>query len=166
MRPATLLNQATWQYWTGTTWSTEEVRAAEVISPIGGVSQTFSVFSRDGRWYAVSKLDGDLGNKLAVWPATSPTGPFGPPVAVGLIPNTTDPSVLRYMPLAHPEVIQARADSLMVSISRNTEDLALLVKYPLLYRPYFVDITVPPVPTETHLDLGPSATSSHASSTG
>ena len=159
VRPATILDRTTWQFWTGSQWSSSENSATEVIAPAGGVSQTFSVFAQAGRWYAVSKRDGDLGSNLAVWPAASPHGPFGKPVTVGLIPNTTDPSVLRYMPLAHPEVIQAKPNTVVVSVSRNTEDLALLVKYPLLYRPYFVDITLPPVRTETRLDLGPPATS-------
>ena len=159
VRPAMILDRATWRYWTGAAWSTSEKEASEVIAPAGGVSQTFSVFVHAGQWYAVSKLDGDLGSNLAVWPAASPHGPFGKPVTVGLIPNTTDPSVLRYMPLAHPEVIQARPNTVVVSVSRNTEDLALLLKYPLLYRPYFLDIPLPPVPSATRLDLGPPATS-------
>ncbi len=136
---------AAWRYWTGTAWTDDPSFATEVIAPVGGVSQTFSVFHRGSTWYALSKRDGYLGTDLALWPASQPWGPFGDPVTVGLIPNSADDrTILRYMPLAHPELIAASPDSIIVSVSRNSEDLALLKQFPTLYRPYFIDVTIPP----------------------
>ena len=141
-----------WEYWTGRDWSSRPGDAAEVISAVGGVSQTFSVFLDGDTWYAVSKLDGDLGTDLAFWPAEHPWGPFEAPVSVGRIPNVEEPSILRYMPLAHPEVLQASERSVVVSVSRNSADPQLLVDVPSLYRPFFVDIALPPEPSDALLD--------------
>jgi len=148
-------DRRSWSYWDGTGWSDDESRAREVIGAVGGVSQTFSVFERSGRWYALSKRDGHLGDELAVWPAPSPWGPFGDPVTVGTIPNSPDQrTLLRYLPLAHPEVLQAGPATVVVSISRNTEDVRRLVRNPRDYRPYFVDVEIPPQPSRSPL-MGP-----------
>jgi hypothetical protein len=50
--------------------------------------------------------------------------------------------VLQYAPLAHPEVALA-SGKLLVSISRNTTDLARLVRDPHIGRPVFVEIAMP-----------------------
>lgn len=150
--PVHLEDVSSWEYWTGNTWSTSAEDAAEVIPAVGGVSQTFSVFGVEGRWYALSKLDGDLGTDLAVWTAPKPWGPFGAPVSVGRIPNDVRPSVLRYMPLAHPQAKQTSPQHMMVSVSRNSLDPLVLANSPGLYRPFFIDIGIPPKPSRRLLD--------------
>lgn len=148
---------AAWRYWTGTAWTDDEASATEVIDAVGGVSQTFSVFHRGSSWYALSKRDGYLGNALALWPASEPWGTFGDPVIVGLIPNSADErTILRYMPLAHPELISTSPDAVIVSVSRNSEDFDLLKRFPTLYRPYFVEVPIPPAPSDQALN-GPEA---------
>ncbi|MGI9196663.1 MAG: hypothetical protein ACR2KE_04300 [Candidatus Nanopelagicales bacterium] len=142
---------AAWEYWSGSAWTSNPADAAEVIPAEGGVSQTFSVFVRDGTWFALSKRDGDLGTDLAVWSAAHPWGAFSDPVTVGRIPNEDSPSLLRYMPLAHPE---ASVDSsVLVSVCRNSLDPRRLVETPSLYRPFFVEIPLPP--TSSHAPLDP-----------
>lgn len=150
--PTDLVDPGSWEYWTGGEWSTSPDAAAPVIAAEGGVSQTFSVIARDGQWYAISKRDGDLGTDLAVWSASSPWGPFSAPVSVGRIPNDTDPSILRYMPLAHPDARQSGPGRMLVSVSRNSLDPLVLANFPRLYRPFFVDIELPPQPSERDLD--------------
>ena len=149
---ARLDDASSWEYWTGNTWAASSGDAAEVISAQGGVSQTFSVFALEGRWYALSKLDGDLGTDLAVWSAPRPWGPFGDPVSVGQIPNDENPSILRYMPLAHPQAQQSGPRHMLVSISRNSLDPHVLADSPSVYRPFFVDIELPPKPSSRVLD--------------
>ena len=144
-------NIASWQYWNGTTWTPSEASAAELIPAQNGVSQTFSVFSRQGHLYAVSKKGGFLGSDLAIWPMKSPTGPMGSPVTVGLIPNTTNPEQLLYMPLAHPDIPASTPSRILVSVSRNTTDQSVLARFPLLYRPFFVEVNLPPVESTTDL---------------
>ncbi|CAB4922125.1 unannotated protein [freshwater metagenome] len=154
VHPETFTDTSTWVYWTGIDWSNQVDLAIEVIRAEGGVSQTFSVVTHGGEWYALSKLDGDLGDYLAMWPAAHPWGDFTSPVKVGKVPNTSEPSILRYMPLAHPEANQAGPDQMVVSISRNSQDQDLLAKEPGLYRPFFVDIAFPPEPSDALVDVG------------
>lgn len=149
---ARLADVSSWEYWTGNTWSTSPEDATEIIPAVGGVSQTFSVFAVEGRWYALSKLDGDLGTDLAVWSAPKPWGPFGAPVRVGRIPNDDRPSILRYMPLAHPQARQSSPRHMLVSVSRNSLDPLVLANSPSLYRPFFIDIGIPPMPSRRLLD--------------
>ena len=150
--PAELADPRTWEYWTGSEWSTVPDASAPVIAAEGGVSQTFSVIKHGGRWYAISKRDGDLGSELAVWSAPEPWGPFSEPVSVGRIPNDDDPSILRYMPLAHPDAWQSGPQRMLVSVSRNSLDPLVLANFPRLYRPFFVDIELPPRPSDRDLD--------------
>lgn len=153
-RAGTLGNVSAWEYWDGSAWVDRADRSVAVIPADGGVSQTFSVIRRDGAqgttWYAVSKRDGDLGTDLAVWAAPAAEGPFGTAVPVGLIPN--DARIVRYMPLAHPDLTPATADAIVVSVSRNSLDPQVLAQDPLLYRPFFVDVSLPPLPSGRWLD--------------
>ncbi len=106
------------------------------------MSQTLSVFTRDGRWYAVSKRDEFLGTELVVWTAPSPTGPFDSGTTVAQLPSDLKSGELRYMPLAHPDLIQDPT-SLVVSYSRNNTDATKVRDDPFLYRPQFLEITLP-----------------------
>lgn len=130
--------RGTWQFWDGTTWQDRITRAAPVLGAVGGVSQTLSVDVVDGRWVAVSKRDGDLGDLVYTWSAPGPTGPWTPRRAVRA-PAGYDSGELSYAPLAHPEV-PLSSGGLPVSISRNTTDLARLLADPEVGRPVFVEI--------------------------
>lgn len=130
-----------WAYWDGRAWQQRADRAVALIPAQGGVSQVLSVFERDGAWYAVSKRDEVLGTDLVVWKAPAPTGPFvaAPPVA--RIPSKTS-GVLRYMPLAHPDLLP-RPGHVVVSYSRNVTNIARIPGNPDLYRPKFLEIALP-----------------------
>ena len=54
---------------TAARWQASASKAKELIPADQGVSQTLSVFPRNGRWYAVSKRDEFLGTDLVVWSA-------------------------------------------------------------------------------------------------
>ncbi len=81
-------------------------KAKELIRSDGGVSQTLSVFHRGNRWYAVSKRNEVLGTNLVVWTAPSPTGPWDSGTTVAALPSDPTTGELRYMPLAHPDLIK------------------------------------------------------------
>lgn len=153
-RPAALGDPAQWEYWTPAGWQSDPAGAVEIIGAVDGVSQTFSVLQRASRWYAISKRDGDLGTDLGIWTADAPWGPYSAPVTVGRIPNQAVPPVLRYMPLAHPEVTTVPAGMVRVSVCRNSTDPNLLADRPELYRPYFVDIALPPLASYALLEPG------------
>jgi hypothetical protein len=141
-KPETVEHPETWEYWDGHGWAADAGKARAVIAAEGGVSQTLSVFERDGRWYAVSKRDEFLGHDLVVWTSSSPTGPFSPSRPVAQIPSDLDHHVFRYMPLAHPDLLPTPGH-VVVSVSQNTDDLALLGADPVLYRPRFLEIPLP-----------------------
>ena len=141
-RPDDLLHPATWQYWDGRRWQASAAKAKVLIPAHGGVSQTLSVFRRGATWYAVSKRDEVLGTDLVVWRAPSPTGPFDAGTIVGRLPSDPTSGELRYMPLAHPDLIPDKR-SVMVSYSRNNTDAAKVRDDPFLYRPEFLRVTLP-----------------------
>ena len=60
-RPDHILERTSWQFWDGSRWQAKADQAKELIAADQGVSQTLSVFPRNGRWYAVSKRDEFLG---------------------------------------------------------------------------------------------------------
>lgn len=142
VRPALVGDPEQWRFWDGTGWQRREDRAAVLIPAVGGVSQVLSVFERDGSWYAVSKRDELLGTDLVIWKAPAPTGPFVPSEPLAKIPSDSTDGLLRYMPLAHPDLLPA-PDRVVVSYSRNVADLNRLLEDPSLYRPEFLVVPLP-----------------------
>ncbi len=141
-RPADYLDPDRWQYWDGSEWGTDPEAAAELIGDYGGVSQSLSVFTRDGRWYAISKRDEVLGTDLTIWTAPAPTGPFTADVVAAHMPSEASTGMLRYMPLAHPDLMPQRG-SIVVSYSQNNVDARVILDDPRLYRPRFFRIPLP-----------------------
>ena len=144
-RPDDLLRSDRWRYWDGRSWQRSASRAKELIPSDGGVSQTLSVFHRGKRWYAVSKRNEVLGTNLVVWTAPSPTGPWDAGTTVAPLASDPESGELRYMPLAHPDLIKDPA-SVVVSYSRNNTDATKVQDDPFLYRPQFLRVALPPVP--------------------
>lgn len=142
VRPDDFLDQDRWRYWDGERWSEQPDDAQELIGAEGGVSQTLSVFPAGGRWYAVSKRDEFLGSDLVVWSSPSPSGPFVPSAPAAQIPSDVQAGRLRYMPLAHPDLLP-EPGTVVVSYSQNDADLAEVDENPFLYRPRFLRIALP-----------------------
>jgi len=129
-----------YRYWDGERWQKDPKRAATLIDQDEGVSQTFSVFRDGDRWFALSKRDDFAGSDLVLWEAPGPTGPFTAGEPLAQIPSTD--AELRYMPLAHPELLP-RKGTMVVSVSRNTTELEKIPDDPSLYRPEFLRIDLP-----------------------
>ncbi|KHL17049.1 uncharacterized protein DUF4185 [Mumia flava] len=142
VRPENILEHDRWRYWDGRRWSREAGEATELIGAEGGVSQTLSVFESDGTWYALSKRDEFLGDDLVLWSAPAPTGPFTAQPPVAQLPSDTTRGLLRYMPLAHPDLLP-RKDTVVVSYSRNRTDVDEVIDNPLRYRPRFLRVPLP-----------------------
>jgi len=143
VRPDRVLDLDGWEYWAGSSWTPDPDDAIALIPEEGGVSQTLSVWKQQGRWYALSKQDEFLGTRIVVWPGESPVGPFGPAVAVADLPCDAATGELRYMPLAHPDLLPF-PDTVVVSYSRNYLSVAEVCARPLLYRPHFLRVSLPP----------------------
>jgi hypothetical protein len=142
VRPDRVADLPAWRYWDGLGWAADPKDAVPLIGEQGGVSQTLSVWSEDGRWYVLSKQDEFLGRAVVVWPGDSPVGPFGPPQAVADIPCDPVTGELRYMPLAHPTLLPIPG-TVVVAYSRNYADLAEVCAWPSRYRPYFLRVMLP-----------------------
>ncbi|MDN4161230.1 DUF4185 domain-containing protein [Nocardioides abyssi] len=142
VRPDDVLDPDRWRYWDGAGWVRDPAAAAELVAAAGGTSQTLSVFERDGRWYAFSKRDEFLGSDLVFWTAPAPTGPFTAQPPVADLPSDSSTGELRYMPLAHPDLLP-RPGSVVVSYSRNRTDVGEVLDDPLLYRPRFLRLPLP-----------------------
>lgn len=130
----------TWEYWNGHAWTGDRDSALRLVPAEDGVSRVLSVFEQDGAWYAVSKRNEFLGEEMVVWKAHAPTGPFRPGAPVASIPS--DDRRLRYMPLAHPQLLP-KDGTVVVSWSTNAADPDLLKEDPRLYRPTFTRIDLP-----------------------
>lgn len=141
-RPVDFDRTEEWTYWDGSSWQRDPARSAALIPAVGGVSQTLSVFHREGTWYALSKRDEFLGSDLVIWTAPAPTGPFtaGPPVAQ--IPSDSATGTLRYLALAHPGLLPRRG-TVVVSYSENNLDLSVVQDDPRRYRPRFLRVPLP-----------------------
>lgn len=135
-------DQTAWRYWDGRRWQRDSTRAVALIPAVGGVSAVLSVFHRNGAWYAVSKRDDVFGTDLVIWKAPSPTGPFVPSAPLAQIPSNSADGLLRYMPLAHPDLLP-EPDTVVVSYSRNVADLERLLEHPRIYRPEFLRVPLP-----------------------
>lgn len=142
VRPNDILTTSRWRYWDGSTWQHKAGKAATLIPAQGGVSQTLSVFEKDGRWYAISKQDEFLGSHLVIWSSPGPTGPFTEGPSVAEIPSDISSGTLRYMPLAHPDLLPEKG-SVVVSYSQNNTDLGAVNDNPFLYRPRFLRVDLP-----------------------
>ena len=142
VRPDEILKQDAWRYWDGSRWQARASKAAKLIPAVGGVSQTLSVFHLGDRWYAVSKRDEFLGHDLVIWTAPGPTGPFTASPALAAIPSDSATGMLRYMPLAHPDLLPEKG-SIVVSVSQNYTDLDAVNANPFLYRPRFLRVRLP-----------------------
>jgi len=137
-----LADPAKWGYWTGHRWGHHPDRIGTLIPAKGGVSQVLSVFQKNGSWYAVSKRGDLLGTDLVVWKAPSPTGPFVAGPVVASIPTDPKSGLMRYMPLAHPD-LPASPGQVIVSYSVNINGYTNLMKNPFRYRPVFLAVPLP-----------------------
>lgn len=135
-------HQQKWTYWNGVEWQPDPAQAAVLVQPVGGVSQTFSVVFRDGKTYLISKRDEALGEDLIAWVGDQPQGPFVASAPLAYIPSQPDKHLWVYMPIAHPDLLP-KPDSVVVSVSRNSDDLSIVLADPALYRPFFLEIELP-----------------------
>jgi hypothetical protein len=132
------------QFWDGAQWQDDDARAAPILGAVEGTSQTLSVDNIDGRWVVVSKRGGDLADVISMWTADSPTGPFdGSATDLLESPDGHDAPAgsrsFQYTPLSHPD-IPTTSGQLLVSVSRNTDDIDLLFDEPQRGRVLFAEV--------------------------
>lgn len=135
---------ATWQYWTGTGWSTAENDSVRVMN---GVANEHSVVPWRGRYLLVTQDTTELlSAKIVGYLADSPTGPFTGKTLLYTTPETgasgsyRNANVYTYNPHVHPEY--SDGDRLVISYNVNSFDSNDLYKDVSIYRPRFVDARV------------------------
>ncbi|AKU16948.1 DUF4185 domain-containing protein [Luteipulveratus mongoliensis] len=133
-------DRSQWRFWDGDSWDRSPDKVEQIL-PSDGVSQTLSADYLGGRYVLVSKRGGDFGDEVYAWSSSSPVGPWRR--SKGVRAEFRDPAGgFRYAPLAHPEV-PLQSGKLLVSISRNTDDLGKLLRDPRVGRPYLAEIAWP-----------------------
>lgn len=132
--------RASWRFWNGTGWVTKRSEASPILPASDGVSQTLSVSRTHGSYVIVSKRGGDLGDYVFTWSAPTPVGPWTARQGVSA-PFGLERDLLKYAPLAHPEV-PLKSGRLLISISRNTTDFGRLLRTPEIGLPQFAEVPV------------------------
>lgn len=118
------------EYWNGTTWTSDD---ASTVSIRNDVSQSFSVFKHNGKYYLLSQ-EGFLGPKINIYRSLSPIGPFTNKklMATTPVPN----GCWTYNALAHPQYISPQGD-LLVGYCINEMNFFDLFAHADHYRPLF-----------------------------
>jgi uncharacterized protein DUF4185 len=135
-------NRATYRFWDGSSWQPDITRATAILPAQGGVSQTLSVDELAAQDYiAVSKTRWRPRRLHLHLGLQHPEGPTHAHKAIAA-PSDFDAGLLKYAPLAHPEVPLGNGE-LLVTVSRNTTDLSRLIADPTLGVPEFVQVPFP-----------------------
>lgn len=141
-----------WQFWTGSTWSADSNAAARLLS---GVGTAYSVQKVDTQYLLVTHENNLLfDSQIAVYTATSPTGPFSGPQYVYTAPEVqTGSKNVIYDVRLHPEL--ARSGKLLLSYNVNSLEFGDQLADARLYRPRFVEVDWP-LPAASGVPLAPS----------
>jgi hypothetical protein len=156
-------------YWDGERWTADRSRAVPISKRFGFENPMQPRFI-DGRWIAVTKVDGFLGDSLVVDVAPGPQGPWVEVARVAAPTRRGDRALTTY----HAYLMPWRAPDggLVVSLSQNAGD-AQWAPAPeaWMYRPAFLELPWPPtepppttvVETTTVTPTEPTSTDSSTS---
>ncbi|MCW6004404.1 fibronectin type III domain-containing protein [Micromonospora sp. CPCC 205371] len=104
-----------WQFWTGSTWSTDPQSATRLLSGVGGGG-----VQKIGSQYVWVSHENNLmfDSQIVAYTSNSPTGPFSGPTHLFTAPEMQQPGVIMYDARVHPEL--ARSGKLLVSYNLNS----------------------------------------------
>jgi fibronectin type 3 domain-containing protein len=148
-----------WQFWTNSPtvnsgWSDTESDAEPVLS---GVGTGFSVKYLNGQYVLVT-MDTDLpfSSNIFGYFASSPTGPFENQTLLYTAPEANSSTIV-YEARLHPEQsCGGGADSFVVSYNVNTLTPGGNNSDATIYRPRFIDVTLPGAPDTSELPDAPT----------
>ena len=133
----------TWEFWTGSAWSTQDTQSARLFS--GGGTE-FSVVRTGGQFVVVTQ-DGNtpFSPWIVAYTSASATGPFAGPVYLHKAPEGEASGGWQtpYDAQVHQE--QAAPGTLLMSYNNNSLNSDDNYTDARIYRPRFVDVTWPPV---------------------
>ena len=124
----------TWEYFTGTDWTTDPAASARVFAH---VSDQFSVFKKDSRYYLLTQHH-ILGGEIFIYDSDNPAIGFDDKKLVYCTPQSNAGNLFTYNAFAHTEF--SGSDGLLVSYNVNSFVFGDLFQNADNYRPYFVRI--------------------------
>ncbi|MEU7935696.1 fibronectin type III domain-containing protein [Micromonospora echinofusca] len=129
-----------WEFWTGSGWSSDAAAAGRLMS---GVGTAYGV-QKIGTQYVLVTHENNLlfDSQIALYTASSPTGPFTGPRYVYTAPEVSpDTKKVVYDVRLHPEL--ARSGKLLLSYNVNSLTYSDLLADARLYRPRFIEVDWP-----------------------
>lgn len=119
------------EFYNGSTWMKDSSQSARLM---GGVSEQFSFFKYNGKYYLLSQGT-NLSADIYLWDAASPTGPFTHKRKVYHTPQAGG-NIFTYNATAHTEFMDG--GKLLVGYCVNSFDGTDMYKNADNYRPYFI----------------------------
>jgi hypothetical protein len=144
-----LLDSQAWQYWTGSSWSSDPLQSAPLLD---GIENEISV-THVSTGYMLVTMDGAsfFGNQIYAYFSCSPNGPFGDQTPLYAAPDVgTRGFVFVYNAHLHPEL--SRDGTFLITYNENSFTAQDLYDDVNVYRPRFIRVTIPGVTPLT--DLG------------
>ncbi|MCB0568922.1 MAG: DUF5005 domain-containing protein [Phaeodactylibacter sp.] len=120
-----------WSYYDGVSWVDDPDKSARLF---GNVSEQFSVFRYEGRYYLLTQHH-ILGGEAYRYRSDSPVGPFTDKLLLYCTPQTGG-NIFTYNAFAHTQFLADGA--LLVSYNVNSFEFSDLFTNADNYRPYFV----------------------------
>jgi hypothetical protein len=111
------LAQRSWQFWTGSGWTSDPTKSAALIDNIGSSYAVTPV----GGYYLLTTSDHYLGDKMYVATSPSPTGPFTNRTEIFTAPEAGGNIYAPYNIAAHPEI--SRPGQLVISYNVNSQKI-------------------------------------------
>ena len=129
-----------WQYWTGSGWSIHYADSAPLFQGIG----TAVGIQKVGGAYVLVTFDNRsfLPADIVAYTSCSLTGPWNGPTTIYHTPEAGG-NLFTYDARLHPQF--SRDGKLVVSYNVNSFDFADLMHDVRIYRPRFVEVTLPPI---------------------
>ena len=124
----------TWEYFTGTEWTTDPAASARVFAH---VSDEFSVFKHNNHYYLLTQ-NHLLGGEIYLYDADNPVLGFDHKKLVYCTPQTNKGNLITYNAFAHTQF--SGNGELLVSYNVNSSVFAELFSNADNYRPYFVRV--------------------------
>ncbi len=120
------------EYYTGSGWSTDTAASTRLQD---GVSEQYSVFKYNSKYYLLSQEGILLSSKIFMWDAASPVGPFSRKRKIYTTPQTHG-NIITYNATAHTEFTQN--GQLLIGYCTNSVDGKDIYTDADNYRPYFI----------------------------
>jgi hypothetical protein len=123
-----------WQFWTGDEWAPDEMASLAVLA---GVGRQFGVLRLEGG-VALVTMDWHtpFSNRIVLYAAETPTGPWRGPVEIYRAPEAND-AIAAYNTFVHPQF--NRREGQLISYNLNhVHDPEALYDNAALYRPRFI----------------------------